>query len=291
MRKGLIVVALLSIVRPCWAEDRIDFNQQIRPILSRNCFACHGRDEKKREADLRLDTRAGATADLDGRHAIVPGKSGQSELYKRITSGDDDERMPPPDSGKKLTPGEIKLLQVWIDDGAPYAKHWSLVPPARPKLPAVKDKSWPKSPLDYFVLARLEAAGLRPSPEADRYALIRRASLDLRGLPPTLEEIDAFVKDDSPRAYERLVDRLLASPRLATASAGPASGSIWPAMPTRRVTRKIGPARCGRGAIGSSRHSTTTCRSTASRSSSWPAICCPARRRSKSWPPLFIATR
>ncbi|MCH8048052.1 MAG: PSD1 domain-containing protein [Planctomycetes bacterium] len=214
MRKGLTVVALLLIARPGWAADKIDFNQQIRPILSRNCFACHGRDEEKREADLRLDLRAGATADLDGHRAIVPGKSGQSELYKRITSGDDDdERMPPPDSGKKLTAGEIKLLKAWIDGGAAYAKHWSLVPPVRPKLPAVNDKSWPKSPLDYFVLARLEAAGLKPSAEADRYMLIRRASLDLRGLPPTLEEIDAFVKDKSPRAYERLVDRLLASPR------------------------------------------------------------------------------
>jgi hypothetical protein len=196
---------------PLSAEE-IDFNRQIRPLLSKNCFACHGRDAKKREAKLRLDTLAGAIAKRDDGPAIVPGKSSASGLIARINSDDPDEKMPPTDSGKTLTAEEIKLLTQWIDAGAKYDTHWSFTKPVRPALPKVKDAAWAKKPVDHFALARLEAKGLRPSAEADRYTLIRRLSLDLTGLPPTPEQVAAFVADKSPRAYEKLVDQLLASP-------------------------------------------------------------------------------
>jgi mono/diheme cytochrome c family protein len=207
---ALLLPAGLALPPAAAAADpagKVDFNRDIRHILSNNCYACHGPDEKVRKADLRLDTREGATDNA----AIVPGKPEQSELVKRI-SATDGEVMPPPKTGKKLTRREIELLTEWVRQGAPYAKHWSYVKPERPPLPAVKDKDWSKNGIDHFILARLEREGLRPQPEADRYALIRRASLDLTGLPPTVEEVDAFVADKSPDAYEKLIDRLLAKP-------------------------------------------------------------------------------
>ncbi len=207
---ALLLPAGLALPPAATAADpagRVDFNRDIWPILSNNCYACHGPDEKVRKADLRLDTREGATDNA----AIVPGKPEQSELVKRI-SATDGEVMPPPKTGKKLTRREIELLTEWVRQGAPYAKHWSYVKPERPPLPAVKDKGWPRNGIDNFILARLEREGLRPQPEADRYALIRRASLDLTGLPPTVEEVDAFVADKSPDAYVKLIDRLLAKP-------------------------------------------------------------------------------
>jgi hypothetical protein len=193
------------------AEPPVDFNREIRPLLAKKCFACHGPDDEHREAGLRLDTREGATADLDsGSRAIVVGKSATSELVRRIRSVDDGERMPPAESGITLTESQMALLARWIDEGASYAPHWAMVKPTRPELPIVKNANWSEHPIDRFVLARLEAAGLAPASRADRYALIRRVSLDLRGLPPSPAEVEQFVADGEPQAYERLVDRILA---------------------------------------------------------------------------------
>ncbi len=192
------------------AAPAIDFNRDIRPILSDNCFKCHGPDEKERKAKLRLDVRDEA---LGHGEAIVPGKSSESELIRRISAEDAAERMPPRKTGKRLTPRQIELFKHWIDQGAKYAEHWAFVPPRRPAPPEVSLKDWPRNAIDRFVLARLEAGRLRPSPEADKVTLIRRLTLDLTGLPPTPAEVDAFVNDASADAYEKLVDRLLASPR------------------------------------------------------------------------------
>jgi hypothetical protein len=192
----------------------IDFSRQVLPILSENCFACHGPDEKARKAKLRLDTREGALGKLrGGDRAIVPGKSAESVLVERISEEEPSLRMPPPKSGKTLKPEQVELIRRWIDQGAPWAVHWSLVPPHKPALPRLADPSWPRNPVDHFILARLEKDGLRPSPEADRAPLLRRVTLDLTGLPPTPAEVDAFLADKSPEAYQRVVDRLLESPR------------------------------------------------------------------------------
>jgi hypothetical protein len=196
------------------APDRVDFARDIRPILSENCFACHGPDEKTRKAKLRLDTRDGAFGKIrSGGHAVVPGKATESELIARISSADATELMPPPKSGKKLTPRQRALLRQWVEQGAPWSTHWAFDPPRRTPLPKVGEARWPRNPIDHFILARLEKEGLRPSPEADRTTLIRRVTLDLTGLPPTLAEVDAFLADTSPNAYEKVVDRLLKSPR------------------------------------------------------------------------------
>ncbi len=192
---------------------KIDFDRQIRPLLSDTCFICHGPDEKKRDSDLRLDLKDSAFADLGGHKAIVPGDVAASELIKRITSSNPDERMPPPDAVRQLKPAQIQLLTDWVAQGAPWEQHWSFTPIARPALPDVKQSNWPTNALDRFVLARLEQESLAPSPPANKEALLRRVTLDLTGLPPTLAEIDAFLADDSPGAYERVVDRLFASPR------------------------------------------------------------------------------
>jgi hypothetical protein len=190
----------------------VEFNRDIRPIFSNNCFACHGPDKHKRQADLRLDTEKGAFADLGGSHALVPGKPGQSELYQKITAKDVDERMPPRKFGKTLTKRQIDLIRRWIEQGAKWQKHWSLIPPRRPVLPEVGNAAWPNNGIDSFILSRLDQEGLKPSPEADRRTLLRRLSFDLTGLPPAPEEVDAFVADQSLGTYEKAVDRLLASP-------------------------------------------------------------------------------
>ncbi|MGH9672581.1 MAG: DUF1549 domain-containing protein, partial [Bryobacteraceae bacterium] len=189
----------------------VDFQREIRPILSQNCFTCHGPDEKQRMMDLRLDTREGAFATRSGYSILVPGDPKASRLYQRITASGA-MRMPPPASHKTLTEVQIALIGRWIEQGAPWKTHWSFDPPVRPREPEVKDRAWPRNPIDRFVLARLEKEGLRPSTEADRTTLIRRLSLDLTGLPPSPAEVDAFVKDRAPGAYEKLVDRLVASP-------------------------------------------------------------------------------
>jgi hypothetical protein len=168
---------------------------------------------KSQDSDLRLDLKEEAFKDLGGHHAIVPGDIAASELVKRITSTDANEQMPPPDSGRKLTVEQIELLKRWIAEGAPWSQHWSLVPVTRPALPAVKDTLWPANAIDHFTLARLEQEGLSPSSQAAKETLLRRVTMDLTGLPPTLDELDAFLADPAPDAYERVVDRLLASPR------------------------------------------------------------------------------
>ena len=206
------IVAFLALASLAGDPARpVDFNRDVRPILSDACFRCHGPDPKNRKGlkiPLRLDTEDGATADL-GDHAAIDRKTPEdSEILRRITSHDDDV-MPPATTGRTLTKREIDTLTAWIKQGAPYARHWSYVKPVRPELPAISDPRWARNDVDRFVLAKLDDEGLKPSPEAGRPALIRRASLDLTGLPPTPEEVDAFVADDAPDAYERLVDRLL----------------------------------------------------------------------------------
>lgn len=205
---------------PAIASASLDFKQQIQPLLTARCVACHG--AKNGQSGLRLDRKTLAFQGGDSGPAIVPGKSGESELFRRITSTDPKHRMPP---GAPLPPAEIARLKAWIDAGAAWpddpasptgtreaSGHWSFRPIMRPPLPKVKNPKWAIHPVDGFILARLEAKGLRPSPPADRPTLIRRASLDLIGLPPTPEEVDAFVADQQPGAYERVVDHLLASP-------------------------------------------------------------------------------
>ena len=194
------------------AAERIVFNRDVRPILSDKCFACHGPDDAKREAGLRLDRAAEAIAELDsGTRAIVPGKPDDSELLSRIGSADADVVMPPPHLGKAVTPAEAAILRRWIEEGAEYQGHWAFSRVERPAVPEVRDASWCRSPIDRFLLARLELSQLPPSPEADRVTLARRLALDLTGLPPSPEEVDAFVADPATDAYERYVDRLLAS--------------------------------------------------------------------------------
>ena len=210
-----IVLAALAIG---WASgsllaappDRVDFRRDIQPILAENCFLCHGPDSKTRKADLRLDIKEGALRKTDP--VIVPGKSGESELLTRVITTEPDQLMPPRKSGKTLTSRQIDLLKMWIDQGASWSNHWAFTPPHRPNPPAVKDFGWPKNAIDAFILAKLESEKFAPSPEADRIKLIRRVTLDLTGLPPTLGEVNAFLADGAVDAYPRLVDRLLASP-------------------------------------------------------------------------------
>jgi hypothetical protein len=193
-------------------SSAVDFNRDIRPILSKNCFACHGQDSARRAGKVRLDRRASAVQKHKHGTAIVPGRSAESELVRRVRAADEGERMPPIESGNRLTREQIALLERWIQEGATYAEHWSFVNPKRSPLPAVTDASWPENPIDHFILARLERAGLKPSPPADQFALLRRLSLDLRGLPPTREEVGAFAGDRSPDAYEKAVEKMLADP-------------------------------------------------------------------------------
>ncbi len=185
----------------------IDFNRDIRPILSENCFYCHGQDANKRQADLRLDQRDAAIT----AKAIVPGDVAMSSLIQRILSDDPEQMMPPPKSNRRLTPEQKKILQNWVTAGAVYQNHWAFVAPTKPAEPAVQRQDWIRNPIDRFVLAKLESEKLSPSPEADRATLIKRLSIDLIGLPPTPQEVDAFIADRDERAYEKLVDRLLAS--------------------------------------------------------------------------------
>jgi hypothetical protein len=209
---------LLAALAPAFlfaAEPReIDFNREVRGILSNNCFKCHGFDDKHREGGLRLDVTEGATAKLEsGSQAIVPGNPDASALIARLTTSNPDEMMPPPTTGKKVTPEQIEILKEWIRQGAKFKTHWSFETVERPALPPVKRTDWEANPIDRFVLARLEAENLAPNPEADKVTLIRRVTLDLTGLPPTPAEVDAFLSDTSPHAYFTVVDRLMKSSR------------------------------------------------------------------------------
>ncbi len=194
------------------ASDQIDFNRDIRPILSTGCFTCHGPDVSRRQAELRLDRRETVFAERDGKPVLVKGDPAASELYRRITSTDPDLRMPPVDSGHTLTVEQIELVRLWIEEGAEWQGHWSFLPMQRHPIPQVNDTTWPQNAVDYFILAQLERAGLKPSSQADKRTLIRRLSLDLAGLPPGPEEVTAFLADTSPAAYDKAVDRLLTSP-------------------------------------------------------------------------------
>jgi hypothetical protein len=208
-------VLMLAIAVLSGRADEISFNRDIRPVLSDKCFTCHGPDENHREGGLRLDQQDSALAEGDsGERPIVPGNVSASEVFRRIISDDPDERMPPADSNKELTPDEVALIRQWIEQGAEYQSHWSFLPIAK-ITPPPTTSNWVIDDIDRFVLSRLEREGLKPTPPADRRTLIRRVTLDLTGLPPTPSEVDAFVDDPNSisTAYEKLVDRLLASPR------------------------------------------------------------------------------
>ncbi len=218
-------------------DKKVDFVRDVRPILAAHCWSCHG--DKANEGGLRLHTRKAALAGGDSGTAIIPGKSGESRLIKYVTGKNDAGiRMPPETNGEPLAAGQIALLTSWIDQGVAWpegpgkaaaderSKHWSFQPIRRPRLPVVKNAAWARGAIDAFVLAELERRGIEPSPEADRATLLRRVSLDLVGLPPTPEEARAFAADSRPGAYERAVDRLLASPALRRALGPPLARSV-----------------------------------------------------------------
>jgi len=208
MRSIRLAMLLVFMAIPAFgAEKPVDFVRDVRPILAKNCFGCHGPDDKQRKAKLRLDVEESARA----KKAVVRGDPNASKLVQRVASGDED-RMPPPDAGKALAPEQIELLKRWVKEGAKWGSHWAFEKPVKAPPPAVKFAEWPRSTIDRFVLARLEAEGLRPSPEADKHTLARRVALDLTGLPPDSELVKRFLADSSPAAYERLVDDLLQSP-------------------------------------------------------------------------------
>ena len=211
---GALALAGTGVAAPKSSSKVIDFNRDIRPVLSDNCFKCHGPDEKERKAKLRLDRHEDALkAAKSGDFAIVPGDIKKSKLIERITATDEDDVMPPPKTKKQLSQQQKDLLTRWIAEGAKWQSHWAFEAPKRPTPPEVKDKRAVRNDIDRFVLARLEKEKLKPSPETDKTTLVRRATLDLTGLPPTPEEVDAFLADNSPEAYEKVVDRLLSSPR------------------------------------------------------------------------------
>lgn len=215
MKNTLIAAAVVALTTSAGAaEPPLDYNRQIRPLLSNHCFKCHGPDAGQRKAGFRLDVRESALGAAEsGELPIVPGDTAKSELVRRINAVDAAERMPPAEENKPLTEADKQLFARWIAEGAKYQTHWSFAAPVRPPLPATKDRNWSRNELDTFILARLEREQLRPSAQADKPTLIRRLTLDLLGLPPTLAEIDSFLGDESPDAYDRLLDRLLASPR------------------------------------------------------------------------------
>ncbi|QDT35554.1 PSD1 and planctomycete cytochrome C domain-containing protein [Thalassoglobus polymorphus] len=218
-----IAVAAILLTSVLHAEDEISFNRDIRPILSDKCFACHGPEEASREGGFRLDDQESSYGEADsGEHPIVPGKPNESELIARILSDDESIQMPPAETNKSLTAAEKELLKKWIASGAEWEAHWSFIPPELPELPEVSESEWVKNEIDRFILARLKKEGLVPTEQADKATLIRRATFDLIGLPPTPEEVKAFLADDSPDAYEKVIDRLLASERF-----GEHVGRFW----------------------------------------------------------------
>lgn len=210
---GLLLIAITTTAASAADQPaEVRFNEHIRPILSANCFACHGFDQKQRKAELRLDVAEGAYAERSGgAAAIKPGSLAGSDVWNRIISDDPDVVMPPPSTKRSLTPEQKQLIRRWIEQGAKYEKHWAFETPARQAAPAVNDPGWVKNAIDRFILARLEREKLAPQPEADRETLIRRVSFALTGLPPTVQEVDQFLSDQAPNAYERMVDRYLAS--------------------------------------------------------------------------------
>jgi len=226
MRCGIVILTLaLATDAHGQAPRAVEFNRDIRPILSDACFNCHGPDKSKRKGGLHFDTEESARADLGGYFAIVPGKPRESMLIQRVTSNDPAKRMPPPSSGPALSKDKIGLLQQWIAQGAKWQKHWSFIPPERPPLPEVQLKNWPRNPIDYFVLARLEKEGFKPAPEADPITLLRRVSFDLTGLPPTPAEVDAFLEDCfAAKGLKPDPDQVLSTQY---AALGPVPDAVW----------------------------------------------------------------
>ena len=216
IRHKFLPALLLSLLSWQAVAAEIDFSQDIQPILSDNCYHCHGPDEGRRKANLRLDTAEGALGMIGRKQdhkAIVAGHPDQSSLIERIYSTDADDVMPPTDSNRKITDKQKALLKQWVSEGAKWGKHWAFVAPIRPALPNVEHVDWPVNPIDLFILAKLESLNIQPSSEASKETLIRRVTLDLTGIPPTPAEVDVFLADQSEHAYEDVVDRLLASPR------------------------------------------------------------------------------
>ena len=208
-RLGLVAAlgALAGSLHAAAITGSIDYGRDIRPILSGNCFYCHGQDASHRKGKLRFDTLDGQRA----KEAVIPGKPNDSELIKRILTKDPDEQMPPPDSNRHLTDKQRDVLRRWITEGAPFDGHWAFSAPARPEEPKNRNATWARNPIDRFVAAKLDSYDLFPSPEANKETLIHRVTLDLTGLPPEPAEVDAFLADQSPEAYDKVVDRLLAS--------------------------------------------------------------------------------
>src|SRR6516162_7448244 len=221
MKMKLISLVLLSFaalsriafgVEP--GEPRVEFNRDIRPILSDVCFQCHGPDKNQRKADLRLDVKEDVYKDRDGYALIVPGKLDDSELYARLVDADEKQRMPPPNALRQLTKPEIELFKRWIEQGGEWQGHWAYIRPGHTAVPQVaSDSGFIRNEIDKFVLKKLREKGLAPAPDADRTTLIRRLSFDLTGLPPTPREVNEFISDKRENAYEVLVDRLLSSPK------------------------------------------------------------------------------
>jgi hypothetical protein len=219
LARVLLLITLLATTALATAQAADDaatihFNRDIRPILAENCYHCHGPDPGSRKAKLRFDREDGFFAKHgDDDPTVVKGKPEDSELYKRITTTSADDVMPPPKEKKVLTAEQKDLIKRWIAQGAPVEPHWAFIKPERPNVPAVTNAAWVKNPIDNFILARLQIAKLAPAPEADRRTLARRVCLDLTGLPPAPEMVEAFIANTAPNAYEQLVDQLLASPR------------------------------------------------------------------------------
>jgi len=208
-----LALLLALVIGSAYADDSIRFNRDVRPIIADRCFACHGPDESARKKNLQFDTEVGLFGTTEDEKAvIVPGDPAKSTLFQRITHSNPDKRMPPEDFHAKLTAEDIEIIKGWIEQGAPWEGHWAYIPPVTPEQPDVSNAHWCRNEIDYYILNRLNEAGLSPSPQAPKNTLIRRVSLDLTGLPPTPDEVDAFLLDNGADAYENVVDRLLASP-------------------------------------------------------------------------------
>ena len=205
------MVCLILCLLPLAASGEVSFTKEIRPILSKYCFHCHGPDESTREAKLRLDTKEGLFTPRKKRFPVVAGKAHLSEVFKRMITDDEDDLMPPPEAKKEMSKEEIQLIKTWIEQGAPYEDHWAFIQPKKTDLPKVSMQSWPRNFIDNFVLAELDKNKMKPSAEANKETLIRRLYLDLTGLPPEIKDIEDFLNDKSPKAYEKVVDKLLSS--------------------------------------------------------------------------------
>ena len=246
------LLLLLAANAASAADTPVDFNREVRPILSDRCFGCHGPDANKgRKAGLRLDEIEGATKKLkSGETAVIAGDTDKSALVHRIRSNDPEEVMPPPDLHRPLTAAQKDILARWIKQGAKYDRHWAFVSPQSHPTPTLQDTSWPKDPIDHFILNKANQAGLNITAPADRTTLLRRASFALTGLPPTLAEVDAFLADPSPDAYEKASTACL--PLHASANISPSAGWICRGMLTPGATQAINRCSPGPGATGCS---------------------------------------